>query len=663
MRNGEGAGRWFVSVLTLGVATTFAFGGDRAPAAAPVDANASVIGLESQADAQTTSASVVPGPDIAVCNLVGTTMSFSGQPARVGDIVGMATGTISFNVGTADAIWFADPDNRHPFIAQGLFRLKNDRFEQIGQSWLKHAFFALGETCNDGTGCPCATCGYQPGHSMGDWLGVGCQDTYGASLNGQQSNLGPRYEVNPWNGGFTWAGSFLSQGHPTPNRIERRLQVHDADLNPATNVGATYFIEGYYVSTDDVNHLNSASHRQISISGSPGGTWSFSNLTNTTTGFAFDEWKGTRKTIVAQQIPVVEHVSPDGRCIVAEKTTNLGGGVYHYEYAIHNIDMDRKVSSFSIPIHPAATLTNIDFHAVESHGEPQYSNTPWSVSTANGAITWSTTDNPLRWGTIYNFRFDANAPPIDTTLTLGLFEPGTPTQLTATTTGPQVTNPNCPTTVAAAADGGIHRNRYLSVSPGNAGQQTAVRVRLTSLLDNTAPRGDGTAARSSISDFEGEVRWLGPTSSSPEGGGPTFLASALQCQPFFADWGALGVVHVYGAEIMPESSYTVQNIHQNCSAELLNEGNYSLPLNVATGKWGDVVAPFASGSGAQPNFQDVSAIVAKFQGVPSAPIKARAQLQPNVPNPSAPVAFLDVSMAVSAFQGTLYPFSGPVSCP
>ncbi len=662
MRNGHGTVRLLISITMLGGAAHYAFGEDRDPVAVPAEAG--MDDLAAQVNDVDASALLVPGPDITVCNLVGTTMNF-GQAARVGDIIGMATGTISFNVGTADAIWFADPDNRHPFIAQGLFRLKGDRFEQIGQSWLKHAFFALGETCNDGTGCPCATCGYQPGHGVGDWLGVGCQDTYGAGLNGQQSNLGPRYEVNPWNGGFTWAGSFLSQGHPTPNRIERRLQVHDADLDPANNVGATYFIEGYYVSTDDVNHLNSASHRQLSVSGAVGGNWNFGNLTNTITGFAFDEWKGSRKTVVAQVLPVVEHVSPDGRCIVAEKTTVLGGGVYHYEYAIHNIDMDRKVKSFSIPIHPSTTLTNIGFHAVESHEEPQYSNTPWTVSTTGGAITWSTTDNPLRWGTIYNFRFDANAAPVDTTLTLGLFEPGTPTELTAATNGPQITNAACPTTAAAAADGGIQRSRYLSITPGNAGQQTAVRVKLTSLLNGSAPRGDGTAGRASIQDFVGEARWLGPASPHPEGasGNPTFLASALQCQPHFADWGALGVVHAYGMEIMPSSIYTVQNIHQNCSAELTNEGNYSLPLIVPTGKWADVVAPFAATSSMQPNFQDISSIVGKFQGAPTAPIKARAQLQPNLPDPNAGVSFQDVFTAVSAFQGATYPFSGPVSCP
>ena len=44
--------------------------------------------------------------------------------------------------------WFALPDNDHPTIPQNLYRMSggatnNDRFEQIGQSSVKHAFTAL----------------------------------------------------------------------------------------------------------------------------------------------------------------------------------------------------------------------------------------------------------------------------------------------------------------------------------------------------------------------------------------------------------------------------------------------------------------------------------------------------------------------------------------
>lgn len=152
-------------------------------------------------------------------------------------------------------------------------------------------------------------------------------------------------------------------------------------------------------------------------------------------GLALDAWTGAKQTVLAEEVPPIEFVSPDGRCVLAAKATELDGGVWHYEYALANVDMDRKVASFSIPVSPGTTITNAGYHLVESHDEP-YSNSPWLITFEQDAIVWSTEDNPLRWGTLYNFRFDADAPPGDTIVTLGLFEPGDPMTVTGETTGP-----------------------------------------------------------------------------------------------------------------------------------------------------------------------------------------------------------------------------------
>lgn len=91
-------------------------------------------------------------------------------------------------------------------------------------------------------------------------------------------------------------------------------------------------------------------------------------------------------------------------------------------------------------------------------GRQNYDSTDWAVTVVEGSITWATspyaTDfnaNALRWGTLYNFRFDANIGP-DTTcefapncsnVTLGLFKPGFPSDFTFAARGPALDFIDC----------------------------------------------------------------------------------------------------------------------------------------------------------------------------------------------------------------------------
>ena len=380
------------------------------------------------------------GPDMTFCQLYGLS-----QRGRSGEIVGLSEGTTSWNIGDEDLMWFNIPDEEHPFIVMNLYRLMDDRFEQIGQSHIKHGFFALG---NHQCGGP--PCSYEPGHSQGNWLGTGCTDTYSPWLNASQGGMGPRYEVNPWTGLWFYPGSHMQGSHPHDGEIDHRMQVHDSDLSIPDNPGATYFAEGYYVVLDDVDVMNSGAWKPVTPSGSPGGDWFFGMTPSGTMpneGFAIDAWAGAQQTILAEQVPVIEFVSPDGRCKLAAKATDLGGGQWNYEYALLNIDMDRQVGSFSIPISPDSVVSNVGFHAVEHHGEAvntadpdavAIDNVPWHADVFDDAIVWSTETNPLRWGTLYNFRFDANAAPLPTTAILGMFRSGTPGTVTGTTIGPDV---------------------------------------------------------------------------------------------------------------------------------------------------------------------------------------------------------------------------------
>jgi hypothetical protein len=90
---------------------------------------------------------------------------------------------------------------------------------------------------------------------------------------------------------------------------------------------------------------------------------------------------------------------------------------------------------------------------------------------------------------------------------------------------------------------------------------------------------------------------------------------------------------------------------------------------VDTGLWGDVWGQFRSdpGAPAQPDFNDIAAMVRKFQALPDAPLKSVAQLQPNTALPDRPIDFKDIAANVEAFLGHPYSsvqgITGPCVCP
>ena len=131
------------------------------------------------------------------------------------------------------------------------------------------------------------------------------------------------------------------------------------------------------------------------------------------------------------------------------------------------------------------------------------------------------------------------------------------------------------------------------------------------------------------------------------------------------DWGTVEMVHVFGPEVVPGSSYEIQVIGQSCATAMDNESNYSGPVTVRTAQWGDVCEPFSTDpeGSVQPDFSDIACLVDKFIGDPNAPIKARAQLQPQVVRPNSPIDFGDIAAAVDAFTGGDYPYPAPTVCP
>jgi hypothetical protein len=135
----------------------------------------------------------VNGPDVIVGDLPSMV-----QSGASGAQVGLAVATTSCNNGNVELNWLQLPNTDHPVIPQNLYRMSggttNDaRFEQIGQSWLKHAFTALQQNA---CGFGCTSSG------TGTRLGVGCSDPYDTGLNGSQTGVGSRAFVNPFTGAF-----------------------------------------------------------------------------------------------------------------------------------------------------------------------------------------------------------------------------------------------------------------------------------------------------------------------------------------------------------------------------------------------------------------------------------------------------------------------------
>ena len=358
-----------------------------------------------------------PGADVIVgdlpdCNSYGT-VGASG-------LFAYAVGTTSCNTGNANLRW-QPATAYHPVIAQNVYRMRTigseTRFEQIGASWVKHGFYAFGQSL-------CGICNNQSGTT----LGVGCSDPYDNGLNGEQGGLGPRSEINASLGTFPF--SVQHNWAPIVDDLSRRIQIVGADITPPLSINAAYFVEGMYITPDDAaagNGWNNASYRSTAFN--TGST----NLTMSISGPVVREKPALMAWRAADsQVHIAGFDVPgDGRFLLGENVTDNGNGTWHYEYALLNLSSDRSGGGFIVPIAPGTAITNAQFHGVASHSGEPYSNASWIITTSTSAVTFAPSQtfaddpnaNALRWGTLYNFRFDATAAPGVGTVKIGLFKP------------------------------------------------------------------------------------------------------------------------------------------------------------------------------------------------------------------------------------------------
>ena len=163
-----------------------------------------------------------------------------------------------------------------------------------------------------------------------------------------------------------------------------------SDLNTTLNPGATYYAEAQYVTPHEYawcqsnpgqcNMYNNVSYRRFNVSGTTSFTFSAVGSTVRTTP-AINAWTGATINTI-EPVP-----GTDGRAFIAYKVTNPSAGVWHYEYAVYNQNLDRGIQSFSVPLGTGITVSNLGFHAPPNHpgfandgtqGSAGYSNAAWT---------------------------------------------------------------------------------------------------------------------------------------------------------------------------------------------------------------------------------------------------------------------------------------------
>ena len=95
--------------------------------------------------AQSAPEGFMPGPDIITGDIGSIRAEGMEQFGSDGTQVGLGIGATACNPGDVPVDFFPIPATNHAVIPLNFYRMSggannDDRFEQIGQSWVKHAF-------------------------------------------------------------------------------------------------------------------------------------------------------------------------------------------------------------------------------------------------------------------------------------------------------------------------------------------------------------------------------------------------------------------------------------------------------------------------------------------------------------------------------------------
>ncbi|MCF6318274.1 MAG: hypothetical protein L3J83_03185 [Proteobacteria bacterium] len=369
--------------------------------------------------------------------IVDVTLLNVGQLTHVGSVtpekIIIAPSASLKNIGTADVAWYwkfrgsFPPYNndQHPYLSWSIYREINGRFEQIGLSGVKHAFFTVNTSC----ACP-----------GGQILGLECEDVYGVGNNDADRDLGPRQEVDSFSGIWEGCGSFFdpdctgSLQNQSTGLGENRLIADTGELTDANN--SQLFFQAWYIIRDDIDIFNSMGYRSFAPAPNGGGGWAMNEDAVFTNGAALDNYV-TPNTISALESSQTQSTS-EGHFTVAVKVVDLGNDLYRYNYAIENYDFDPRFNQFTLPLIDSPLITDWVF----SDSDDNASN-DWTVNFSNGRVhVMGDNTNEQDWGMLFSFSFTAPTPPTQGVISLNVANPVLNNTVTSTVLVPDLSNFN-----------------------------------------------------------------------------------------------------------------------------------------------------------------------------------------------------------------------------
>ncbi len=365
----------------------------------------------------------VPGTDVNLYDVSASTIYGRRGPAYPNGEVGIGFGHAFCNAGTVHVPWQTSPTTAgqmtdiHFKIAFLLARESNGRIVQVStpETCVKHSRV----TYNLGSS-QCGTCQTGPASTFR----MGCYDAYSTGFNGNRFNLGPTSEIDPWTGSWNPVGSYFDRGDPAVvgaaasdgvqsltstqanafEVVKNRVVVPESELSqPGTFFGQVHLVcEGEPVGNRGNNLLSEALNFTWN-----GSAWTTSNAGGPVQGSVLNRWSGATRNTAGNGLD-------DGRFLVAAKVTGPVNGVYHYEYAVHNIDNVRGGASLKLPLHPSAQLTAVGFRDIDGNVLND-----WTWSRSGGELAFlASANNSLDWNSLYNFWFDTTVAPTAGTVTI-----------------------------------------------------------------------------------------------------------------------------------------------------------------------------------------------------------------------------------------------------